>query len=79
MIKSPGSLVIQGESLNTLVEISEQVEQVVASVPGAVDVSSSYQAGKPDAQLVTTAIKASALGVSTSNIARPYIPCLTER
>lgn len=67
--QKPVSLVIQGESLNTLVEISEQVEQVVASVPGAVDVSSSYQAGKPDAQLVTNHDKASALGVSTSNIA----------
>lgn len=67
--QKPVSLVIQGESLSTLVEISEQVEQVVASVPGAVDVSSSYQAGKPDAQLVTNHDKASALGVSTSNIA----------
>jgi len=65
----PISLVIQGESLSTLVDISEQVEQVVASVPGAIDVSSSYQTGKPDAQLVTNHDKASALGVSTSNIA----------
>ncbi|MBP2627000.1 MAG: acriflavin resistance protein [Firmicutes bacterium] len=67
--QKPIALVIQGESLNTLVEISEQVEQLVASVPGAVDVSSSYQSGKPDAQLVTNHDKASALGVSTSNIA----------
>ena len=65
----PISLVIQGESLSTLVGIAEQVEEVVASVPGAVDVSSSYQTGKPDAQLVTNHDKASALGVSTSNIA----------
>jgi len=67
--QKPISLVIQGESLSKLVEISEQVEDVVASTKGAVDVSSSYQAGKPDAQLVTNHDKASDLGVSTSNIA----------
>ncbi|WP_346354791.1 efflux RND transporter permease subunit [Azotosporobacter soli] len=65
----PISLVIQGESLSTLVDLADQVEGIVAGVPGAVDVSSSYQTGKPDAQLVTNREKAAALGVSTSNIA----------
>ena len=65
----PISLVIQGESLDTLAEISEQVEQIVASTPGAIDVSSSYEAGKPDAQIVVNRDKATDLGVSTSNIA----------
>ena len=65
----PISLVIQGTSLEKLAEIAEQVEQIVASTPGAIDVSSSYEAGKPDAQIVVNRDKASDLGVSTSNIA----------
>lgn len=65
----PISLVIQGTSLDKLAEIAEQVEEIVASVPGATDVSSSYEAGKPDAQIVIDRDKASDLGVSTSNIA----------
>ncbi|MDF2633717.1 MAG: acriflavin resistance protein [Pelosinus sp.] len=65
----PISLVIQGTSLDTLAEIAEQVEQIMASTPGAIDVSSSYEAGKPDAQIVIDRDKAADLGVSTSNIA----------
>jgi len=65
----PISLVIQGTSLDTLAEIAEKVEQIVASTPGAIDVTSSYEAGKPDAQIVIDHDKASDLGVSTSNIA----------
>lgn len=65
----PISLVIQGTSLDTLAEIAEQVEQLMVSTPGAIDVSSSYEAGKPDAQIVVNRDKAADLGVSTSNIA----------
>ncbi len=65
----PISLVIQGTSLDTLAEIAEQVEQLMKSTPGAIDVSSSYEAGKPDGQIVVNRDKASDLGVSTSNIA----------
>ncbi|HEY3424400.1 MAG TPA: efflux RND transporter permease subunit, partial [Negativicutes bacterium] len=65
----PVSLVIQGTSLDTLADIAEQVEQMVNSVPGAVDVSSSYEAGKPDAQIVINRDQATDLGVSTANVA----------
>lgn len=65
----PISLVIQGTSLDTLAEIAEQVEKIVEDIPGAIDVSSSYEAGKPDAQIVVNRDRASDLGVSTSNIA----------
>jgi hydrophobe/amphiphile efflux-1 (HAE1) family protein len=64
----PVSLVIQGTSLDTLADIAEQVEQIMAKTPGAIDVSSSYEAGKPDAQIVVDGDKAADLGVSTSNI-----------
>lgn len=65
----PVSIVIQGTSLDKLAEISDQVQQIVASTPGAVDVSSSYAAGNPDAQIAVNRDKASDLGISTSTIA----------
>lgn len=65
----PISLVIQGPSLETLADIGEQVEEVITSTPGAIDVSSSYEAGKPDAQIVIQRDKATDLGVSTATIA----------
>lgn len=65
----PVSLVIQGTSLDKLADIADQVEQLVASTPGAVDVSSSYDAGTPDVQIAVDRDKASDLGVSTANIA----------
>ncbi|HMM19275.1 MAG TPA: efflux RND transporter permease subunit [Selenomonadales bacterium] len=65
----PVSLVIQGTSLDKLAEIAEQVKQIVASTPGAMDVSSSYEAGKPDAKIVVNRDKASDLGISTSGVA----------
>lgn len=65
----PVSLVIQGQSLETLAEIAEQVEQAVASVPGAVEVSSSYEAGNPDAQIVVNRARAADLGISSATIA----------
>lgn len=65
----PVSLVIQGTSLDKLAEIAEQVEQMMAGLPGAVDVSSSFEAGKPDAQIVVNRDKASDLGISTANVA----------
>ncbi len=65
----PISLVIQGPSLETLADIGEQVEEIIASTPGAIDVSSSYEAGKPDAQIVIQRDKATDLGVTTATIA----------
>lgn len=65
----PVSIVVQGTSLETLAEVAEQVEQVIASIPGAVEVSSSYESGNPDAQLVIKHDRAADLGISTASIA----------
>lgn len=65
----PVSLVVQGPSLEALAEIAERVEQTVAAIPGAVEVSSSYEAGKPDAKIIVNRDRASDLGVSTASIA----------
>ncbi|MDU4960496.1 MAG: efflux RND transporter permease subunit [Sporomusaceae bacterium] len=65
----PVSLVIQGQELATLSEIADQVQAAVASIPGAVDVSSSYEAGNPDAQLVINRDRAADLGITAASIA----------
>lgn len=65
----PVSLVIQGPSLETLSEIAEQVEQTVASIPGTVEVSSSYESGNPDAQIIVNRDRAADLGISAASIA----------
>lgn len=64
----PVQLVIQGTSLETLSGIADQVQQIVSKVPGAVDVSSSYEAGKPDVQITVKRDQAADLGVSAANI-----------
>lgn len=68
--QKPVQLVIEGESLSKLEEISEQVKSIVENTPGSIDVSSSDKTGKPDAQFITNHDKASDLGVSTTDIAK---------
>lgn len=65
----PVSLVIQGPSLDTLAGLADKVAQIVADTPGAADVSSSYEPGNPDMQVVVNRAAASDLGISTANIA----------
>lgn len=65
----PVSLVIQGPSLEVLSDIADQIEAVVANVPGAVEVSSSYEAGNPDAQVTVNRDRAADLGISAASIA----------
>ncbi|EGO64925.1 efflux RND transporter permease subunit [Acetonema longum] len=65
----PVSLIIQGQELETLAEIAEQVEAIVASVPGAVEVSSSYESGNPDVQFVVNRDRAADFGISAASIA----------
>ncbi|MDD4599955.1 Multidrug resistance protein MdtC [bioreactor metagenome] len=65
----PVSLVIQGSSLDKLSEIAEEVQKIVTSTPGAIDVTTSHESGKPDVQIIVNRDKASDLGVSTATIA----------
>lgn len=65
----PLSIVIQGPSLEILAELAEEATTIVSSFPGAVDVSSSYEAGKPDAQIIMNREQASDLGISTNTVA----------
>ena len=65
----PVNLVIRGDDMNVLDDIADKVLRVVESVPGAVDVVSSYKPGKPDLQVRVRQDRAADLGISTANIA----------
>lgn len=65
----PVTLVVRGESFDTLADIAEQAQRTIEKTPGAIDVSSSYKPGKPDAQIQIKRDRASDLGISTSAVA----------
>ena len=61
---------IQGPDLATLERLAGEVRQIMASVPGIVDIDSSYEAGKPEVQVRINRAKAADLGVAVGDIAR---------
>ncbi|MBM4090424.1 MAG: efflux RND transporter permease subunit [Planctomycetes bacterium] len=61
---------IQGPDLDQLAEYSERFMAEMARLPGIVDVNSTYDAGKPEANVVIDREKASDLGVHVKDIGR---------
>jgi len=61
---------IRGPDLGTLERLAGEVRQIMASVPGIVDIDSSYEAGKPEVQVRINRAKAADLGVAVGDIAR---------
>lgn len=60
---------IQGPDLNKLADITEKVVAKVRTVPGVVDLESSYEAGKPELRVNINRDKAADLNVSVASIA----------
>lgn len=58
------NLHIKGEDFNQLLEYSQKAKQLLAQIPGAVDVGISYNAGKPETKIVVDRDAAADLGVS---------------
>jgi len=54
----------KGSDFNQLLAYSLQAEKVLKQIPGAVDVSMNYKAGKPEAKLDVDRDRAADLGVS---------------
>ncbi|HEX2100330.1 MAG TPA: efflux RND transporter permease subunit [Candidatus Synoicihabitans sp.] len=50
--KSPIEVEVRGHDLNTLKSLSRQAEQVLAEVPGLVDIRSTLQSGHPEIQII---------------------------
>ncbi len=59
---------IQGPDLDTLAEYSQNVMDEMAKVPGIVDINSTYDAGKPEANVVIDREKAADVGVHVKDI-----------
>lgn len=60
---------LQGDDLDQLQEYAEQGLKIMESIPGAVDVSSTYKPGKPEGQIQIKPDVAADLGVSTYAVA----------
>lgn len=58
-----------GDDLNQLQIYGEQAQKIMESIPGTVDVSSSYKPGKPEGQIIVKQDVAADLGVSTAAVA----------
>lgn len=60
---------VQGEDFEQVLEYSQKAKQILAQMPGAVDVGISYKAGKPETKLVVDRDAAADLGVAPATIA----------
>ena len=57
-----------GDDENTLQAYAVKAQQIMASIPGAVDVGSSFKPGQPEVKLQINQAAASDLGVSTAQV-----------
>lgn len=62
------SLHIQGEDFDQLLAYSQKAEQLLAEIPGAVDVGMNYKAGKPETRIEVDRDAAADLGVAPSSV-----------
>ena len=66
-----GDLIIYlyGEDLDTARILSEKIKGIITDVPGAVDVTTSLESGRPELQITLDRDRISALGLSTFQVA----------
>ena len=65
-----GDLIIYlyGEDIDAARILSEKIKDAIRDIPGAVDVNTSLEAGRPELQIVLDRDRISALGLSTSQV-----------
>lgn len=66
---APVQIVITGDSLDKLSEISQQVSKMLSTFEGAVDIDSDYQDGKPEITISIIRHNTSRLGITATQIA----------
>ncbi|MBU3003181.1 efflux RND transporter permease subunit [Paraglaciecola arctica] len=66
---APVQIVITGDSLEKLSQISQQVSDMLSTFEGAVDVDSDYQDGKPEITISMIRHNTSRLGITATQIA----------
>jgi hydrophobe/amphiphile efflux-1 (HAE1) family protein len=67
--QKPVIMSVRGDNMSTLQSLAEQVEGVVRSTPGAVDVENSLETSKPEIRIRIDREKASDLGVNVGLVA----------
>jgi hydrophobe/amphiphile efflux-1 (HAE1) family protein len=67
--QKPVMFSIRGEDLTLLKKYADEVEHIVKTTPGAVDVESSLENSKPEVRVTIERRKASALGVNPASVA----------
>lgn len=70
-LNEEGDIIIYlyGDDLDTSRTLSEQIKQAIQDVPGAVDITTSIEAGIPEIQIIPDRDRISALGVNISQVA----------
>jgi multidrug efflux pump subunit AcrB len=67
--EKPVTMSVRGEDFSILQRLAGQVESIMRSTPGAVDVESSFEASKPEVRLRVDRDKASDLGINVGLVA----------
>ena len=65
----PVIMSVRGDDLKILEKLARQVERIVRTTPGAVDVENSFETSKPEVQILIDREKASDLGINVGLIA----------
>jgi len=68
--EAPIALTVRGDDLEKLKAIAEDVADVVREVPGAVDVETSLEEGKPEIEVRLNRDRAAAYGLTTAQVAQ---------
>lgn len=66
---APVQIIITGDSLETLSEISQKVTEMLGNIEGAVDIDTDYQDGKPEITISIIRQNTSRLGITAAQIA----------
>jgi HAE1 family hydrophobic/amphiphilic exporter-1 len=66
----PVNVYIRGDDLGTLTRLSEKAHELVSHTPGAVDVDTSLEFGKPEVQIKLDRERAASVGVGVAAAAR---------
>jgi HAE1 family hydrophobic/amphiphilic exporter-1 len=69
MFGAPVSITVRGTDLGVLMDLSEQVRGVVATVPGVVNARSTLAAGSPEVQITVDRERAAQYGLGSAQIA----------
>jgi hydrophobe/amphiphile efflux-1 (HAE1) family protein len=67
--EKPVTMSVRGEDFSMLQRLAGQVESIMRSTPGAVDVESSFEASKPEVRVRVDRDKASDLGINVGLVA----------